>query len=103
MPRAPPAAACSTAPISAERNGSTRLPSLEVPSANSTTEIAAGQPRDDLVDRAGGLLPAAAVDEDRALQLGGDADQRPACATSLLATKATGVIEPIATMSAQDT
>ena len=39
MPLSARAPASFTAPTSAERNGSTRLPSLEVPSANSTTEV----------------------------------------------------------------
>ena len=75
----PPCAAASlTAPTSAERNGSTRLPSLDVPSANSTTDVPEAKPRDDFLHRVGGLVAARAVDEHRALHARRDADQRPA-------------------------
>ena len=82
-------------------NGSTRLPSLEVPSANSTmvspcarrAPISLGG----LADRG----PRGAIDEHRALQPGQRGDERPA-APSFLATNDTGATADSTGISSHD-
>ncbi len=91
-----------TAPSNAERNGSTRLPSLEVPSANSTTDV---PPFSRLT-----ISPTASAVWWRRLRSTNTVRCISAVTpisgqrrTSLLATKATGLSEPIATMSTHET
>ena len=71
-------AASSTAPSNAERNGRTRLPSLDVPSANNTTETPLASRLTISLTALAGLMAARAIDKHRALQLGGNSNQRPA-------------------------
>ena len=73
----PFASSVCAAPIRPERNGRTRLPSLDVPSANSTTGSPSAS-RAAISALAAAVVPALAVDEHGALQPGEQAEQRPA-------------------------
>ena len=91
-----------TTPTSAERNGSTRLPSLEVPSANSTTEVPEAR-RCTISAMASPACWRRVRSTNTVRCMRAVMPTSGHFATSRLATKATGVIDPITTMSTQET